>query len=204
MCFSASISYTASAALLICGIATISKAKSHQRMFAATPFLFAIQQFIEGTTWQALYKGTSTTLGTYAYLFFVLIVWPLWIPLATRTISTNKREKLLLILPLIAGTFVALLALGALWYTVPQTEISCNSIRYIANIPSYIWITGMILYLFATITPFFIIRRRHFWLMGSALAISYLVAFIFYYKTLISIWCFFAALLSIFTLLLVW
>ncbi len=204
MCFSASASYTASALLLLSGIIALSKAKHRQRMLAAIPLLFAIQQFIEGTTWQALYAGAPATISTYAYLVFVFLVWPLWIPLSIRMISTTKREHLLLKLPLAAGSFVAVLSLVFAFYLTPYAAITCNSIRYIADLPSYVWQTGTIAYLIATIPPFFIIRKKGFWLMGTALAIAYLVSFVFYYTTSLSMWCFFAALLSIFTLSIVW
>ena len=204
MCFSAAASYTASAALLLCGIIALNKAKSRMRMFAAIPLLFAVQQFMEGITWQAVSKGDSSPISTYIYLVFVFVVWPLWMPLAVRSISKTDRERMLLNIPLAAGGFVAILALVYAAYTTPLTVISCNSIRYIGDLPRYVWQIGTIAYLIATITPFFIIQRKQFWLMGSALAISYAVSFIFYYQVLLSIWCFFVALLSIFTLLLVW
>ncbi len=204
MCFSAAASYTASAALLLTGIVAMSKAKSRMRMFAAIPLLFAIQQFIEGITWQTLSKGGSALMSTYAYLFFVFIVWPLWMPLAVRSISTTKRELTLLNLPIAAGGFVAILALVYATYTTPLAAITCNSIRYISDLPTYLWNIGTVAYLIATITPFFIVQQRYLWLMGSALAVSYAISFIFYYQTLLSIWCFFVAILSVLILLLVW
>jgi len=203
MCFSAAASYTASAVLLLTGIIALSKAKARLRMFAAIPLLFAIQQFTEGVTWQALSRGESALASSYAYLFFVFIIWPLWIPLAARSIST-KQEQALLAIPLAAGVFVAILALVCAAYTTPLTVITCNSIKYMADLPTYVWGSGAIAYLIATITPFFIIRQQYFWLMGVALSVSYVLSFIFYQQTLLSIWCFFAAILSVLTLLLVW
>ncbi len=204
MCFSATASYTASAALLLTSIVTLSKANTRQRMLAAMPLLFAIQQFIEGTSWQALNQGIQTQTSTYAYLFFVFVVWPLWIPVSIRSLCTNKRETKQLTIPILSGLVVALFAVVYLWYVTPKAFITCNSIRYIADLPSYVWIIGSIFYLIATITPFFIIKRKYFWLMGSTLAISYIASFLFYYQTMLSVWCFFAAFLSIFTLLIVW
>ena len=111
MCFSAAASYTASAALLLSGVIAMSKAKPRMRMFAAIPLLFAAQQFIEGVTWQALSQGAPALMSTYAYLFFVFLVWPLWMPLAVRSISKTKREHTLLNIPIAAGGFVVILAL---------------------------------------------------------------------------------------------
>jgi hypothetical protein len=204
MCFSAAASYTASAVLLLCGIAAISKAKSRMRMFAAIPLIFSAQQFLEGVTWQALSRGESALISTYAYLVFVFLIWPLWMPLAARSISTTKRELTLLNIPLAAGGFVAIFALVCAAYTTPLAAITCNSIRYFTDLPPYAWKIGTVAYLIATITPFFIVQQRYLWLMGSALSVSYILSFIFYHQTLLSIWCFLAALLSILILFLVW
>lgn len=204
MCFSAAASYTASAVLLLSGIIALSKAKARTRMFAAIPLIFAIQQFTEGVTWQTLQAGGSALISTYAYLFFVFIIWPLLVPWAALSLSTSTRERKLLRLPLAAGGVVALLALVSALYITPITVITCNSIRYTADLPLAMGALGTIAYLIATIGPFFIVQQRHFWLMGSALTIAYLMSFIFYYQTLISVWCFFAALLSVLTLLMVW
>ncbi len=204
MCFSAAASYTASAALLLSGIIAMSKAKPRMRMIAAIPLLFAAQQFMEGITWQALAKGESAMMSTYAYLFFVFLVWPLWMPLAVRSASKTKHENSLLNIPIAAGGFVAILSLVCAFYTTPLAAITCNSIRYIPDLPPYAWKIGTIAYLIATITPFFIIQQRYFWLIGATLSISYIISFIFYYQILLSIWCFFAGILSILALLLVW
>ncbi len=204
MCFSAAASYTASAALLLTGAIAMSKAKPRMRMLAAIPLLFSAQQFLEGITWQALSKGESALMSTYAYLVFVFLVWPLWMPLAVRSLSTKKREIALLNIPIAAGGFVAILALVCIFYITPLAAITCNSIQYFTDLPPYAWKIGTIAYLTATIPPFFIVKQRYLWLMGATLAISYAISFIFYYPILLSIWCFFAALLSLLILLLVW
>lgn len=204
MCFSATASYTASAALLITGLISLYKTKPRMRMIAAIPLLFSIQQLSEGITWQALSRGTSAQLSTYVFLFFVFIIWPLWVPLATRSIAHTAQERSLLNIPIVAGSYVAAFALLYASSIRPIAAITCTSIRYIEDLPIHLWGLGSIAYLIATITPFFIIRQRYFWLMGSALAISYVVTFILYHQTLISVWCFFTAILSILTLLIIW
>jgi len=55
MCFSASVSFGASALLTTCGALSIRKAQGPaQKLFASTPFFFGIQQFSEGCIWLAL------------------------------------------------------------------------------------------------------------------------------------------------------
>ena len=70
MCFSATASFAASAVLITAGGASLSLAKPHQRLFAAMPLLFGIQQAIEGLQWLQLDKGESSLLAGYGFLFF--------------------------------------------------------------------------------------------------------------------------------------
>ncbi len=203
MCFSASASYTASIVLLLSGIATTRIAKPKQRMFAAIPLLFAAQQFLEGTIWQAIAAGKSATTSTYGFLIFVFLVWPIWTPLSIRIMSKNDKTKRLLLFPITTGILVALLAAWNIASQTPQAALTCNHIHYFSALPAYLWIPGTILYIIATITPFFIVRDRYFWLAGTLAAFAYLISFTFYYETMLSVWCFFAAILSLFIMIII-
>ncbi|HLE76456.1 MAG TPA: DUF6629 family protein [Candidatus Babeliales bacterium] len=203
MCFSSTASFTASGVLLICGIGALIRAKKNQRLLAMMPILFSIQQFIEGTIWQSLMAGQSAQLAIYAYLTFVYIVWPNWPALAISKMTSKVSEKKLLTLPLLAGILISILTIVCLTIAVPQASITCSHIVYTAPLPHWLWFPGSALYLFATIAPFFIASIPHLWLMGVLLAISYAVTFLFYNIALLSVWCFFAALLSAFIFIII-
>ncbi len=200
MCFSATASYVTSALLLLCGIGALYRAKKNQLFFAAMPLLFAIQQFIEGAIWQSLTQGSSATVATSTYICFVFVVWPTWIPFSIYRMS-NPSEKKALGLPMIAGILTSILAVAYLLMYTPQAIIEGNHIRYIANVPQWLWIPGTALYLTATITPFFISKIRNLSIMGIMLSIAYIFTLLFYYKYLVSVWCFFVAILSALVLL---
>jgi hypothetical protein len=51
-------------------------------------------------------------------------------------------------------------------------------------------------YVIATIAPLFVSSVRRMWVFGFMIAVSYLVASIFFSQYLISVWCFFAAIMS--------
>ena len=71
MCFSASASFIAAAALATTGVATLRMASRPSELpFAAVPLLFGIQQFIEGLTWLV------TFLAAYAIHAVTLV--PVW------------------------------------------------------------------------------------------------------------------------------
>lgn len=199
MCFSATASFTASTFLLLCSFATLTKATKKQRMLAAIPLLFAIQQFIEGMIWHRLEHNQDLVLYDYGFIFFVFMVWPLWVPLSLRAMCTTKADRAAFRFPVLAGALVAFFAVAHLGMTPLRTTISCSHISYGADLnPSLITIMT-ILYLFATIAPFFITKISHARLMGAALAVSYLITYIFYSYYIISVWCFFVALLSLIT-----
>ncbi len=200
MCFSATASYVASAILLLCGIAALSRAKKNQLFFASIPILFSIQQFIEGTIWQSLTQGSSATLAIYAYVCFVAIIWPNWIPYSIYHIS-NFSEKKKLSISMVAGILTGILSAAYLMAYPPIAIIAENHIRYTSDIPQWLWIPGTFLYLTATVMPFFIPKIPSLSIMGVILAISYVFAFLFYYNYIISIWCFFAAILSVLVIL---
>lgn len=54
MCFSVGASFTAGTVLTIIGVLSLQRAPQRYRLFAAIPFLFAMQQFSEGVLWLVL------------------------------------------------------------------------------------------------------------------------------------------------------
>lgn len=196
MCFSATASYVASAALLLCGIGSMYRANKNQRLFAAMPLLFALQQFIEGTIWFSLSNGNPAIFNTYAYLSFVYILWPNWIPYSIFPLCKTAAEKKALGPSMIAGLLLSILAIGYLFFYPPTAIIENHHIKYLSDVPKWLWLPGSALYLAATVVPFFIPKVRNLSLMGILLALSYIATIIFYYATILSVWCFFAAILS--------
>ena len=81
MCFSAGASFGTSVGLAGIGVAAIRKAgDGSQRLFAAIPLIFAIQQLTEGFVWLALMHRNYSTCqapSVYFYIFFAYAAWPL-------------------------------------------------------------------------------------------------------------------------------
>ena len=63
------------------------------------------------------------------------------------------------------------------------------------SVPTILFLN--LLYFIAVVAPFFISSTKNMWLFGAALCISYVIAQIFYHLFFASIWCFFAAILSL-------
>jgi hypothetical protein len=71
-------------------------------------------------------------------------------------------------------------------------------ILYNTESPQSLALPTFIFYLAATIAPFFVSGIKRMYLLGIIMSISCLAAAIFYKLYLTSVWCFFAAVISIF------
>jgi hypothetical protein len=76
-------------------------------------------------------------------------------------------------------------------------EIRSFHIVYVNNFPGMPLGIGLFFYAAVTIAPFFVSSVRRMWLFGLLIATSFVVTGIFYAEYLTSVWCFFAALISV-------
>lgn len=206
MCFSAQASFTTSAVLLIVGLRTISQVQSpKQVMFAATPLLFSVQQLCEGILWLTLSHNTFPSLSvamTYGFLFFALLIWPVWIPTTLCLIEKNKFSRKILTILAIIGSLVSGYFLYSLVTYGASALISQNHIAYNFYVSFFHIKRGMValIYCIPVVGSFFIASMPLLKFFGVALLGSILLTVIFWQFYFISVWCFFSALLSILTI----
>ena len=201
MCFSAGASFAGSVVISTIGIATIIKVhKPSQIVFACIPLFFGFQQFIEGCMWYILqhpeYAQYEKTF-TIVFLIMAQVFWPMMIPMAVLHMEKNKKKKGVLWILLCSGLSVSIFYIYCLLTYAVTPQISGYHIHYIENSPKSLTFIAFILYLITSITPLFIssIKRTH--LLGILMSISCLITIIFFTQYLTSVWCFFAALISI-------
>ncbi|ASS48951.1 MAG: hypothetical protein A3D31_05550 [Candidatus Fluviicola riflensis] len=201
MCFSASASFIAGAALTVVGVASMSQVRKPAHMiFASLPLIFAIQQICEGFVWLSLSNLTffwAHTYAKYAFLFFAQIIWPFWIPLAFLSIERVPRRRKIMRYFLFAGIAVSLLLTGRLIFSAAVAEIDGCHIAYKVGTTKAMQVLTGILYICSiVIAPFF-----SSWRTAIALAtvnvVSLLITTLFFEVYLVSVWCFFAALQSV-------
>ena len=216
MCFSATASFGASVILGTIGIVAVSKAKTTpQRVFGTIPLIFAIQQLTEGFLWLSL-KNTDLAswqpFFTYSFLVFAMGVWPFWISFTVRLLEKDAKSKKIMNVLVAIGTLVAV-AVGFILFIYPvqvmtpmcltcpmsSTPSINQHLHYEFTFPPVakgLIGTFTVLYIMATIiTPFVSSIKKMKWL-GVVFLASYLFAVIFYNGFVVSVWCFFAALLS--------
>jgi hypothetical protein len=201
MCFSASASFGAGVVLAVIGVAAIKKAKApSQLIFAGIPFIFAVQQVTEGFLWLSLSNPAYASLQqatTYIFLFFAQVVWPVWIPFAILKLEPKARRKHSEKLLVGIGALVSLYLAYCLFTFHVEAKIIGYHIAYQQDYPAAISLYCGGLYLIATIVPPFLSRIRRMWMLGAAILISYIITRILYTDYIVSVWCFFASIISI-------
>lgn len=207
MCFSAAGSFAMAGVLTVVGGASVARNVSvPRRMFAAVPLIFAAQQAAEGVVWITVTGPPDDVwhrLAVATFLGTALVLWPTWLPMSLRRLERDPaRRRWLTMLAWFGGG----VSTGALWLLArwqPSASITGHSLTY-----SYAWnadasrdLVLLVAYIVPTITPFFVSTARLSRVIGVAMVCSLAVASAVQRDALTSVWCFFAALLSVLVLI---
>lgn len=200
MCFSPEASFVSSFVLSVIGVSAIKKAKTKaQIFFASIPFIFALQQLTEGFVWLSLlHKSFSSwnMLNTYLYLTFAQVVWPSMVPLSILFLEKKQSRKKILYILSVIGIVVSILLTIRLSTENIKSEILEQHINYSFRYRKYFFYFLSVLYISVTIIPPLISSIKRMRLLGFGILISYLITLFYYENYLISVWCFFSAILS--------
>jgi nitrate reductase NapE component len=205
MCFSAEVSTGVAAVLLPTGVVSVVAVWRKRRFLplAVIPFLFGIQQLGEAGVWRGLDLGDTeaTRIPSLLFLFFALVWWPIWVPLAVAVVEPNGWRR---------WAFIAISGVGALFgaaYYLPLLEDSGrglhpvvvgHSIRYdFTTAPATGWI-WLAIYLLAVCGPFLLSHTRALRPLGLAVAVAAVGAYAFFEYAFASVWCFFSSILSLY------
>jgi hypothetical protein len=209
VCFSAEASFAVGAPLIPAGIYCLWSAAVKQPRYlglAAVPVFFGIQQISEGFVWHALNHDDTTAVRAPSlfFLFFALAFWPFWFPFLAALMETSWRRWL----------FGALALLATIWFWVLYfpllvsenaftTQVMHHSIRYdyYDSLAVYQYVPRPLLQAlyFASIALPMVLSSQSFGrIPGLVLGASAVLAAIVYDYAFVSVWCFFAAVLSIY------
>jgi hypothetical protein len=195
MCFSAEVSFTAAAALTIVGIITLKLAKQKRLIpLALLPLFFAFQQFNEGILWLYLPTQPDSWMVFYSkhvFLFFAYLFWPIWLPFALTVAELNPTRKKWIALAFIAGLLQSAFFLTNPFGTPVSVTIVNHSIQYLPDSGLFRWV-----YVAIVTIPCFISSVRGIKVFGAAVFLAFAASEYAYSMNFVSVWCFFAALLS--------
>lgn len=197
MCFSAEASFAAAAVLGGIGIASLKNGETKSMWtLAIIPIIFAFQQFFEGVLWLSLKHqislGFLTVISPYIFIFSALIFWPLWIPFSLLWIEKKGWRRTIQSGCFFCGALIVIYFVSALTSAISTIRIYEHHIQYQADI-----LNLTPLYAIVILLPWFVSSLKSTKLFGFLLLISFLSSKYFYEHTYISVWCFFAGILSI-------
>ena len=197
MCFSATASFVAGATLVTAGIATLRLASRPSEIpFAAIPLLFGIQQLIEGLIWLSF--GSSPPLPnpplTFIYSLFSHVMWPIYVPLAVFLLETVPWRRRALLVTQVAGLAVGLYLLYYLAQFPVTSRVLGQHIVYGESLP-FVGVV-MAFYLSATCVSSMLASHWMIRMFGVLSLATFIAAYAIHVATLVSVWCFFAAILS--------
>jgi hypothetical protein len=203
MCFSATGSFAIAGVLAGMGaVSVVRNTSGPARPFAAIPLIFAAQQATEGVVWLTVGDSQSELLNRLAvnvFLGIALVVWPVWAPWSLRLVEQDPvRRRVLTMLTRLGGA-VSMVAAVLLARWQPQSVIAGHSIRYDYAGASDPMLSFVLLaaYVVPTVAPFFVSSARVVRIIGASLAASLVFTYLMQRDTLTSVWCFFAAVLSV-------
>jgi hypothetical protein len=201
MCFSATASFSSAAVLAGLGVLTVRSAREPRELpFAAIPFLFAVQQLIEGVIWEGFQRDAELARAmTVAYVFFSHFLWPVFIPLAVLLIEpSSSRRRDLVILACIGAAVSGYLVFQTAVHGV-ESRPEGEHIAYV--LPLAFAVATTVLYVLSTTASLLLSSHRTVRIFGIGTLVAFVVTYAFYEHWLVSVWCYFAALLSAIVLL---
>ena len=207
MCFSAGASFASGIVISTIGVVTVKEVyKPSQRVFAIIPLLFGIQQLAEGCLWITLSRTDFVIvkkISTYVFLITAQVLWSWVIPLSVLLMEEEPRRRKILRVMLVIGVALSMYYAFYLFFHKVTSQILDCHILYTTESPESLALLTFILYLAVTVASFFVSSIRRMYLLGIIMALSCLMAAVIYKLYLTSVWCFFAAIISIFIYLII-
>lgn len=201
MCFSAGASFGASTVLGAIGIVTLKKVKTaNQVLFALIPLLFGAQQAAEGAVWIGLSSSSNESwkhFPVFIFLIFAQLVWPVWIPLSVLRLENDRTTRTIVKWIFGMGCCISLYLMYCLFVYEVKAEIHEGHIMYTLRFPVAFASLISVFYFVPTVVSLFISSIKRIQLLGVGVLASFIFSKIYFAEHLISVWCFFAGILSI-------
>ena len=199
MCFTAGASFTATAVLATAGTVTLREVRGRREwLLASFPMIFAVHQAIEGALWLVIGSGRLRPLAhglASSYLIVAYCFWPIGSSAALYALEPEpaKRKQFVPFLLLGVGLSLYLLYFMILGHVEPSIVHRSN--YYDVDIPHSDGAT--VLYAIAVLLPFFLSSYRPIIVLGVINVVFFSIAHSVYQATFHSVWCFFAAAISV-------
>lgn len=199
MCFSATSSFIAAGVLGGIGVATLRHVRQPRALlFASVPLLFAFHQFAEGMVWLGLDGHLNRlALDHVAFLFTLYAqgILPLLMPLAVALMEPRGWRRVAISGLTAIGALVCAWDVFGLVFYPSQVFIAQNAIAYRNPLTGSLAIS--LLYILATCGALLLSTHRVVRAYGLLNVIGLTVVELVRSYAFASVWCFYAAVLSI-------
>ena len=210
MCYSAAASFVVGGVLLPVGLYCVReslKKNSDYLGFATIPLIFSFQQFAEGFVWIGLTTGeiNLTKNASLIFLLFAFTIWPFWILFSSWLVEDRPRRKQTFKTLSLLGLLFGVLIYAPILLNPDQwlaTSVAGHSIRYdfltitpFDAVPRSIW---QWIYVIFIVTPLFKLENVRLRIFGALITGAAITANAIYWSEYISVWCLFAAILSVY------
>lgn len=206
MCFSQTASFAVAATLAPFGAWCLHRARTLGREWtplALFPLAFAAQQASEGLLWRGLGAGDAALIAAAArgFLFFSHFFWLAWAPFAVWRLEPEGWRRPVMLGLTVAGALFglsiflpSLLRIDWLEVTVIEGSIEYRTTLIYDGVVGRTALRGV--YAAIIVSALLLSSRRPIRMFGALIVASLLAALTLYPHAFISVWCFFAAVLS--------
>ena len=211
MCFSATASAAAAATLIPIGAYCINIARKDipgWLMLAAYPMAFGLQQAIEGAVWLGINSNNQSLvdMASLGYVFFSHFFWLFWVPFSVYYMEMAGTRKRFLGILTILGFLYGLslftpliLREGWLVIEVVQNSLLYKTTMIYDGIVDRQVVRGV--YALQVFLALILSSNPKIRIFGVMILVSVLGTFVFFKYAFVSVWCFFAAILSAYLLM---
>lgn len=206
MCFSATASFAASAVLLPLGAYSLKQSRQFKKpywVFAIYPLAFGIQQAAEGWLWLLLEDPIqpATRLPALIFMFFSHLFWLFWVPLSSAMVEDHRfKRRLFFAIAALGGLYGLSMYIPAVLYSDWLTlRLHQHSIVYDVRLfydQEVPRLAVRALYAILVLLPLLATSHREVRSFGWLILASVIVASIYFVETFVSVWCYFAAIIS--------
>lgn len=201
MCYSSTASFIAATLLLVFGWLSYREARgTRYDVLALFPLFFGVQQGFEGFVWLAIDGVVADVVGSvsaYLFLSFAVVLWP--VLFATAAARTERGSESLRIIQYCVGVGVAYAVIAAAVVVLSDVSFAATGghITYDLVQLSF-WesiVTGAV-YTGIAAVPLYFVKDTNFTVVGSMIVGAGVVSRVLAAQWFISIWCFWAAVIS--------
>lgn len=161
------------------------------------PLLFGAQQLIEGVIWMTFAHEAPILRQymTYMYMGFSHVLWPIYVPIAMGFLEAVPWRKKAILSFAGVGILVGLFLMYLILTRPIGVELTGHHLVY----ESALFFGPMLMAMYVAATCFCCFFSSHGFvrMFGILQFLSFLAAYAIDMRALFSVWCFFAAILSV-------